>query len=577
MEKEKIKQIIDAASGRVPADLVIRNGRIADVFTGRIIEGDLAVQDGLVAGIGKYEGREIIDAEGLYLLPGFIDSHIHIESSFLSPEELGRLLLSRGTAAIIADPHEIVNVMGLAGLAYMIEAAGRTSLDIKFMLPSCVPAAPWEEAGAELDADALKEPIKNDVVLGLGEMMNYPGVINGDSNVMEKISLAIKAGKLIDGHSPGVKGKGLDAYSAFIHTDHECATVEEMEDRISRGMYVMLRQGSACKDLRNLLKGLTRQNSRRCVLCSDDLQPRTILKEGHIDNDLRICVSEGIDPLIALRMATLNAAECFRLYDRGGLAPGLRGDITMVDNLKDFGVKRVLIRGKKAAEDGRCVEPLRKAGDSAVRGSFHVRDFSVKKLALKLSSDIVRVIGITSGSVVTVSGTARVRRGENGEFVYDPETDIAKVAVVERHRNTGNVGLGLISGYGIKRGAVSISVAHDSHNIIVAGKNDADMAAAVERIIAMGGGAVLVKDGNVLEEMPLPLGGIMSDQNGEWVDEKIRSLHKKAVDELGVSKNVEPLMTLCFMSLTVIPELKLTDRGLFEAASFSFVPVEANG
>jgi adenine deaminase len=339
----------------------------------------------------------------------------------------------------------------------------------------------------------------------------------------------------------------------------------------------MLRQGSACKDLLNLLKGLTRQNSRRCVLCSDDLQPRTIFEEGHIDNDLRLCVNAGIDPLIALRMATLNAAECFRLYDRGGLAPGLRADITMVDNLRDFRVKRVLIRGVTAAEDGRCLEPLRKADDSAVRGSFHVKDFSVKRLALKLSSDTVRVIGITSGSVVTESGTAQVRRNESGEFVYDPEVDIAKIVVVERHRNTGNVGLGLIRGYGINRGAVAISVAHDSHNIIVVGKSDADMAAAVERIVVMGGGAVLVKDREVLEEMPLPLGGIMSDQNGEWVDGKIRSLQTKAVNELGVSKDVEPFMTLCFMALTVIPELKLTDRGLFEAASFSFIPLEVNG
>ncbi|MDR0601121.1 MAG: adenine deaminase [Treponema sp.] len=574
MNRESLKKVIDTAAGRIPADLVIRNGKIADVYTGRIVEADLAVTDGVIAGTGIYEGQEVIDAGGLYLLPGFIDSHIHIESSFLCPPELGRLLLPCGTAAIIADPHEIANVAGLAGITYMMEAAKGTPLDIKFMLPSCVPAAPWEQAGAELGAGELEKPLREKDIPGLGEMMAYPLVIAGEKSVLDKMFLAIEEGKLIDGHSPGVRGKDLNAYSAFIHTDHECSTVEEMEDRISRGMYVMLRQGSACKDLCGLIRGLTRQNSRRCLLCSDDLQPRSIFEEGHMDNNLRICVREGVDPLIALRMATLNAAECFRLYDRGGLAPGCRADITMVDNLRDFNVRRVLIKGKIAAEDGKCTAPVFRTSGESVRGSFHVRDFSAKKLVLKLSSDTVRVIDIKGGSVVTGSGTTRVRRGEDGSFIHDPESDIARIAVVERHRDTGNVGLGLIRGYGIRRGALAISVAHDSHNIITAGRDAADMAAAVERVISMGGGAVAVKNGIVLEEMPLPLGGIMSDQGGEWVDGKIRSLHQKAVEELGVGKNVEPLMTLCFMSLTAIPELKITDRGLFDTSVMDFVPIE---
>jgi adenine deaminase len=576
MNKKELKKLIDIAAGRIPADLLIRNGKIADVYAGGFIEADLAISGGLIAGLGTYEGRQVIDAGGQYILPGFIESHIHIESSFLCPEELSRLLVPHGTSTIIADPHEIVNVCGLRGLRYMMDAAKAAALDIKFMVPSCVPTASFEHAGAVLDAAALKEPLDEDGIFGLGEFMDYPAVIRGDEAALDKILLALERGKLIDGHSPGLGGNALNAYAAaYIHTDHECAGVEEMEQRISRGMYVMLRQGSACHDLRNLLKGLTPQNSRRCILCSDDYQPRSIFENGHIDKHLRICVEEGIDPMTALRMATLNAAECFRLYDRGGIAPGLRADLVFVDNLKDFRVRKTFIAGTAAAENGVCLLPVERRDDSAVRGSFHVKDFSREKLALPLASDQVYVIDLKPGTVVTGKGRARVKRDGSGRFVYDPAADIAKIAVVERHQGTGHVGVGLIRGYGIRWGAAALSVAHDSHNIIVVGVNDADMAAAVERLITIGGGAVLVKDGLTLEEMPLPLGGLMSDQNGEWVDQKLTALHQKAVAVLGVGKDVEPLMSLCFMSLVVIPELKITDQGLFDVGAFKFVAPEA--
>jgi adenine deaminase len=575
MTKRDLKKLIDTAAGRVPADIVIRNGKIADVYSGRFIETGLAISGGLIAGLGNYQGLTVIDAGGQYILPGFIESHIHIESSFLCPEELGRLLVPHGTTTIIADPHEIVNVCGLPGLRYMMDAAGGTLLDIKFMAPSCVPAAVHEHAGAALDAEALEEPLGEPGILGLGEFMNYPAVIQGDDAALDKILLALNRGKLIDGHSPGLTGGDLNAYAAaYIHTDHECATVEEMEQRISRGMYVMLRQGSACHDLRNLLKGLSPQNSRRCILCSDDYQPRSVFENGHIDNHLRICVEEGLDPMTALQMATLNAAECFRLYDRGGIAPGLRADILIVDNLRNFGVQKVFVRGIAAAERGTYLLPVRRRDDSAVRGTFHVQDFSAKKLALPLSSNQVHVIDLRPGSVVTGKGRAVVKRDAGGRFVHDPAADIAKIAVVERHRNTGNVGLGLIRGYGIRRGAVALSVAHDSHNIIVVGVNDADMAVAVERLIAIGGGAALIRDGMVLADMPLPLGGLMSDRDGEWVDKKLTALHQEAIAGLGVNKDVEPLMSLCFMSLTVIPELKITDMGLFDVGQFRFIPLE---
>ncbi|MDR0496196.1 MAG: amidohydrolase family protein, partial [Treponema sp.] len=432
MEKETLKKLIDAAMGRIPADLVIRNGITADVYTGRFVKKDLIVVEGLIAALaepGSGEGIEVSDAEGLYVLPGFIDSHIHIESSFLSPGELGKLLVPLGTSTIIADPHEIVNACGMAGFNYMIAAAGDTALDIKFMLPSCVPATPFEHSGAVMDARALAGSKKNENVLGLGEFMDYPAVINNDPAALDKIHLAKERGWLIDGHSPGLKGRSLNAYAATsIHTDHECSSLEEMEERLSLGMYVMLRQGSACHDLRNLIPGVTAENSRRCILCSDDYQPKTIYEQGHINNDLRICVEEGIDAMTALRMATLNSAECFRLFDRGGLAPGLRADIVLTEDIRNFKVKRVYIQGKLAAEDGVCCKsPVqRKSNDRSVRGSFHVKNFSAKRLALPLGSDTAWVIDVKPGGVVTKKGKAKVSRNSSGHFVFDQAIDTAK-------------------------------------------------------------------------------------------------------------------------------------------------------
>jgi adenine deaminase len=576
MKKEELKKLIDTAAGRTPADIVIKNGKIADVYTGCFIEGDLAVSGGLIAGIGNYRGIQEIDAHGNYVLPGFIDSHIHIESSYVSPEEIGRLLIPHGGTTIIADPHEIVNVCGLAGLEYMIRASAETILDIKMMLPSCVPATPFEHAGAALDAKAMEQPVKDKRILGIGELMNYPGVIQAADDVLEKILLAKEAGKVIDGHSPRVLGNDLNAYAAaLIHTDHECATVEEMQQRISRGMYVMLRQGSACHDLRNLIKGLTAWNSRFCILCSDDRQPKTMLELGHLDDHLRICVEEGVDPMCAIRMATINAAECYRLHDRGGLAPGLRADIVLVEDLKTFRVNRVFSGGVLAVEGGKYLFPVKRCDDSAVRSSFHVKDFSVNKLALRLSKDEVYVIDVNPGSVVTNKRKAKVKRDASGCFVYKPHEDIAKIAVVERHQNTGNVALGLIRGYGIQHGAIALSVAHDSHNIIAVGVSDSEIACAVEKLLEQNGGICLVRDGKTVASMPMPLGGLMSDQSGEWVDQQLQAIHDTAFRELKINHNVEPVMTLCFMSLAVIPELKLTDMGLFDVQKFAFIPIEA--
>ena len=577
MEKEQLKKLIATAGGRRKADLVIKNCKIVDVFAGKIIDGDIAVSDGQIAGIGKYDGEKIVDAQGRYALPGLIDSHIHIESSYVSPEELGRLVVPHGTGTIIADPHEIVNVCGIQGLDYMMAAAENTALDIKFMLPSCVPATPFEHAGDTIDAKKMEEPITRENILGLGEFMNYPGIINLDDDSMDKLMVAKRAGKLIDGHSPGVKGYDLAAYaSARIQGDHECATVEDMEERISLGMYVLLRQGSACHDLRKLVKGVTVENSRRCRLCADDRQPKSISEEGHIDNRLRMCVEEGLDPITAIRMATLNAAECFRLYDRGAIAPGYRADVVLVDDLTAFRVNKVWLNGKLVAEDGKYLPEFRRQSIDAVQSSVHLKDFSKEKFRVALKSNRVHTVEILPGGVVTKKSVDTVKLDQNGEFVFDPEKDIVKMAVVERHKMTGNVACGFLKGYGIKRGAVALSVAHDSHNIIVTGVNDDEMEFAVRELEKMGGGIILVNDCKVVESMPMPIAGLMSDRSGEWVDEKLTALHEKAYSALGISGSVEPLMTLCFMSLPVIPEVKLTDIGLFDVTSFSFIPLEAD-
>ncbi|MCI7179414.1 MAG: adenine deaminase [Schaedlerella sp.] len=575
MMKEELKKIIDVAAGRIPADVVIKNCRIVNVFTGEISDGTIAFCEGQIAGIGDYEGQKEFDAEGRYAVPGFIDSHIHIESSYVRPEEIGRLLVPHGTSTIVADPHEIVNVCGIKGLDYMMEAAKRTALDIKYMLPSCVPAAPFEDAGAVIGAAEMEEPILREGILGLGEFMNFPGVINAADSDLEKIIIAKKAGKPIDGHVPGISGKELNAYaSTGILTDHECSTVQEMKERLERGMYVLMRQGSACHNLRTLLKGLTPENSRRCLLCSDDRQPRTILHEGHLDNHLRICIDEGVDPVTAIRMATLNAAECYGLKDRGAIAPGYRADVVLLDDLKDFHVSRVWIGGELTAEEGRYLPEIEFYDTSSVKGSVVLKDFSAEKFKMHLKSNVINAIGILPGGVVTEKLEEKIELDKNGEFVRNPEVDLVKVAVVERHHGTGKAACGFLKGYGIKKGAIAVSVAHDSHNIIVVGISDEEMEFAVNSLARQEGGIVLVKEGKVIESMPLPIAGLMSEESGEWVEKKLTDIHEKAASELGISGEVEPVMTLCFMSLPVIPELKLTARGLFDVTSFSFIPVE---
>lgn len=578
IDKRILSRMIDAAMHRIPADLVIRNCRVVDVYTGTVRQDSIAVTYGRIIGFGDdYTGNEEIDAGGAYAAPGLIDAHIHIESSYLSPEEFGRLAVPRGTTTVIADPHEIVNVYGLEGFSYMIQAASRTELSVRYMVPSCVPATPLEDSGAVVNAFDMHWPMGDRHVPGMGEFMNYPGIIHKDEDVLNKLLVALNMNKVIDGHSPSLSGAELNAYIASgVKTDHECTTIQEMQDRLSRGMYVLLRDGSACHDLQRLLPGITPYNYRRCLLCSDDRQPRTILEHGHIDNHLRILVRAGIDPVMAVCMATLNAAECYDLTDRGALAPGKRADIILFDDLKDFNVRTVFSEGRKVAEDGRYLLPFDRAPITNVRGSMHVKPFTADQLKMHLTSDRVRAIGIVPDGVTTKSEIVTVKRDADGDFIFDPDQSVVKIAVFERHHHTGKIGLGLLKNYGIKRGAVALSVAHDSHNIIAVGVSNEEIYAAVQALIAQEGGFVLVENGEVIASLPLPIAGLMSDLSGEEVAARLTELHNAATERLGISGNIEPIMTLCFMSLIVIPELKISTNGLFDVTKFSFVPLEAD-
>ena len=578
MDNRKLGRMIDSAMHRIPADLVLYNCNIVDVYTGTVRKDSIAVTEGKIVGFGDdYRGLEEIDAKGCYAAPGLIDAHIHIESSYTSPEEFGRMVVPRGTTTVIADPHEIVNVYGLEGFNYMIRAAEKTELSVRYMIPSCVPATPLEDSGAVLNAFDMQWPLGDRHVPGLGEFMNYPGIIHKDPEALNKVLTALNMNKVIDGHSPSVRGAALNAYAAAgVRTDHECTTLEEMNERLSRGMYVQLRDGSACHDLKKLIPAITPFNYRRCLLCSDDRQPRTILEDGHIDNHLRMLVRAGIDPVMAVCMATLNCAECYHLEDRGGLAPGLRADIVLFNNLEEFRAQKVFIEGQLVAADGRYLLPLEKTTISSVRGSIHVRPFAIDQLKMHLKSDRVRAIGIIRDGVTTSSETVTVRRDEEGDFIFDPDVPVAKIAVLERHHNTGRIGLGLLKDYGIRRGAVALSVAHDSHNVLCVGVSNEEMYAAIQALIDQEGGFVLVENGKVIASLPLPIAGLMSDLTGEEVAEKLKVLHDTAYERLGISRDVEPIMTLCFMSLIVIPRLKITTRGLFDVAKFDFVPLEAD-
>lgn len=576
MEKRKLIKLIDVAAGRKKADLVLKNAKIVDVFQAKILIGDIAISDGYIAGIGgSYQGVEERNYTGKYVAPGFIEAHIHIESSYVSPEEFSRVFIPRGTTTILADPHEIVNVAGLKGLDYMVNAAKNAKMDIRYMMPPCVPATNFETSGADLYANDMEDALKTGEVDGLAELMNFPGVINADDKMIDEILMAKKYGARIDGHAPQVVGKDLNAYiAAGPANDHECSTLEEAEERLARGMYLLLREGSVTQDLRKLLPIVNTANSRRCLLSGDDVQAKTAINKGHLDNSIRICIDEGLNPITAIQMATLNPAEYCGLNDRGAIAPGRRADMVVFESLEGFAVEETYILGEKLSQGNKYLGEVNYYPIDSVESSMHVKDFTRKKLQLHLNSDKVRAIGVVPGEVLTTEEHVTVKRDSDGNFVYNDQEDVTKIVVVERHHNTGNVNVNLLSGYGIKAGAIAISIGHDSHNIIATGTNDDDIFMAVNELIKQEGGAVVVKDEKVISRMELKIAGLMCNLPAAKMIAQQDALDEAVHEELGVPDNVNPVMTLSFMPLAVIPKLKITDKGLVDVEKNAFVSNE---
>ena len=571
------KEFWSMATGRTPADFRIDNVRIVDVFSGEIREGSVSVGQGRILGFGALEAREVVDGRGAFLLPGFIDGHVHIESSMLCPARFAELVLPFGTTTVMADPHEIANVKGMDGIRYMLEASRDLPLDVRVMLPSCVPALPVEDAGAVLRAGDIAPLLADDKVGGLAEMMNVPGLVAGDDDVLDKLERTLAAGKVIDGHSPMVSKETLDVCAALgVSTDHECTTVEEMEERIARGMYVLLREGSASRDLLHLLPGLTPANQRRCLFCTDDRQPSDIIERGHIVNNVRMAVRFGLDPVSAVRMATLNAAECYGLRDRGGIAPGRRADLVLVEDLKDFRVISCWAGGELVAQNGSMLRslPMRDPGDLCA--SVSVAPLPERPFSVYVPSGRARVIGLRPHSLITECLLRSVETGPDGEVELARNPGLLKIAVLERHHATGKMGVGRLDGrYGLRNGAIATTIAHDSHNIVVAGDSEADMLAAVREVERLQGGIVMVSEGRVLAELPLPVGGLMSERPAAEVSARLNELLELASSHYHIWEGADAFMTLSFLALPVIPSIKLTARGLFDVERFTFVDVDA--
>jgi adenine deaminase len=566
----ELANLIKVARGDEPADLLLKNARVVNVFTGDIEETHIAIVHSRIVGLGDYQAREVVDLGGRYVCPGFIDAHVHIESAMVPPNEFARAVVPRGTTAVVTDPHEIANVLGLEGIRYMLDMAKYNPLSVYVMAPSCVPSTDMETTGAALywyDLQALQhEPY----VLGLGEMMNFPGVVNGVPEVLDK--LRAFQGRVKDGHAPGLHGKALMAYTtANIGSDHECTTVEEARQKLGLGMFVFLREATNAHNLRDLLPVVTRHTNRRICFCTDDRLPADLLDEGHIDHMVRVAIAEGIDPVTAIRMATLNPSEYFHLHDQGAIAPARRADMVVFSDLQAPRAEMVYRDGKLVAQDGKVIPWERPKRPTVLRSSMNV-DWNQVNFSIAANGRRVRVIGLIPDQIITEHLVEELPT-RDGEVVADPGRGILKMAVIERHLATGNVGLGFVKGLGLKKGAIASTVAHDHHNIVVAGADDESMFSAVQAIAATRGGMAAAYDDTVLAQLPLPIAGLMSDQPIETVRRQMDEV-LAAARQLG-SPLHSPFMALSFLALPVIPSLKLTDQGLVDVDKFELVSLFA--
>lgn len=557
------QRIIAVAAGREKADLVLKNAKYLNVFSNEFLSGDIAVSNGLIAGVGKYDGKTEIDVSGKLVLPGFIDAHIHLESSMVTPAEFAKAVVAHGTTTVITDPHEITNVMGIDGVEYMIQASQNLPIDVHFMMPSCVPATEIDESGAELDCKDIDLYLDNKKVLGLAEMMNYVGVINGDKNVLSKIVTSQAHHKKIDGHAPELSGNDLNAYiAAGVYSDHECSTFENALEKLRKGQFIMIREGTAAHNLKALMPLLTQQYYSRCMFATDDKHPSDLLHGGHIDYIVKQALKNGADPIVALKTATHHAARYFLLNNKGAIASGYLADIVVVDNLEDFNVETVFKCGKLVF-DGEVKDFSAPTVDEKLAekcfDTFHLD--SVTPSSFKVDGKL-GLIGLVGGELLTRNlGTADK---------IDVENDILKIACIERHKGTNHIGVGYVKGYSLKSGAVATSVAHDSHNIITVGCNDDDIAVAVNAINDSKGGIAVVENGKIKALLELPIAGLMSDEPLTTVNEKLENA-KSSAYELGADKSIDPFMTLSFLSLPVIPSLRITTKGVFDAENWKML------
>ncbi len=564
MNTSTLPQRLAVARGEAPCDLVVVNARVVNVLSAEIMQTTVGVYDGVIVGLGEYQGTETVDAQGALLVPGFIEAHIHVESTLLTVPEFARAVLPRGTAGAVIDPHEIANVHGLPGIQYMLDSARVTPLDIFVMLPSCVPATPFESSAAVLNADDLATLINHPRVAGIGELMNFPGVLNGDPEMLRRAALA--AGKVADGHCPGLSGNALNAYIlAGVETDHESTSADEALEKLRKGLHVHLREGSAEHNLAELARIITPANACNASLASDDRHPDDLVEQGHLDHSVRVAIANGIPPITAVQMATINTARMYKLAHMGAIAPGYQADFFLTDSLEECRPAVCFKRGRVVARDGVCVAQIG-APPPPPAAAMNVAPLGDDAFAVRAAGNEVRVIELVPGQIITKAATAPAPV-KGGMLVSDPGHDLLKIAVIERHHATGRIGVGLVRGLGLQRGAIASTVAHDAHNIIVAGVSDREMLAAARALVACGGGFVAVEHGAVQACLPLPIAGLMSDRPLAEVVAAQKTLLAAARTLGGALDN--PFMILSFLALTPIPELKITDRGLFDARTFT--------